>query len=247
MFDEAKKFYDRVFGNRDGKFDIHDLPNHAVLVVVVVADLVMLIAEWRVWSVGKMLTGSDMLALGFVAVSSVPFYLGQLAFRYNRANDWQQWLAVGMVFMGLGVSAYYGFADYLIASNTSVAIAQGLTVAIDINSLYVVAIVCTVALIIGGLLYGLLDDEFANTLKQSRIEARANTARQEIEIKRKLLEDLRRLRMEEDELKAQYPQDFDALQTQFYKSKKPANTPANAPRVFAADVEQPLDPTRGGK
>lgn len=224
MFDEAKKFYDRVFGNRDGKFDVNDLPNHAVLVVVAVADVVMLFAEWRVFSVGYSLTSSIALALGFVAVSSVPFYLGQLAFRYNRANGIQQAIGVGMVLMGLGVSAYYGFADYIIAANSTLTVSSGVTLAIDANSLYAVAVVCTVVLIVSGLGYGLVDDEFYTMLKQQRIMSRANNARREIDIKRGLLADLRKLREEEEALKSEYPADFDALQEQFVRA---ANKQAN--------------------
>lgn len=218
MFDEAKKFYDRVFGNRDGKFDLNDLPNSAVLIVVGVVDTVMLFAEYRVFSVGHLLTKSVMLALGFVAVSSIPFYLGQLAFRYNRANTGQQVISVLMVVMGLFVSAYYGFADYIISTNTLLTVTNGITFAVDANSLYAVAVVCTVALIVGGLIFALVDDDFANKLKQMRIQARANTARQEIEIKRVLLADLSKLREEENKLKQQYPDDFDALQSQFVKA-----------------------------
>jgi len=224
MFEDAKKFYDRVFGNRDGKFDIHDLPNHAVLVVVVIADIVMMVAEYRVWSVGKMLTNNSLLALGFVAVSSVPFYLGQLAFRYNRANNAQQTIAVGLVLMGLFVSAYYGFADLIVSTKTVIEVANGVLLPIDTNTMYMVAVVCTVALIVSGLLYGLLDDEFANTLKQTRIQARANNARREIEIKRQLLADLSRLREEENKLKTEYPQDFDSLQRQFERVANKTNS-----------------------
>lgn len=227
MFEEVKKFYDHVFGNNDGKFNFKDLPNSAVGIVVLVADIVMLIAEWRVYSVGKYLTGSTMLALGFVAVSSVPFYLGQLAYRYNRANEIQQAVSIGLVLMGLGVSAYYGFADYIIATKSELTLADGVTLAIDVNSLFYIAVICTVILIVSGLTFGLVDDDFANTLKQKRIEGRAATARKEIDIKKQLLVELRELREEESRLRSQYPEDFDALQAQFLRAANKQKNPTN--------------------
>jgi len=227
VLDGVKAFYDQVFGNNDGRFDVKDLPNYAVLVVAVVVDLVMLVAEYRVGSVGYKLTNSYMLALGFVAVSSIPFYLGQVAFLYNRANNWQKWFAGALVGMGLFVSAYYGFADYILQTNSAITLANGVSLPMDVNSLYLLAVSCTVILIVIGLLYVLVDDQIANTLKQNRLKGRANTARQEMAIKTQLLQDFKKLREEEDELRRRYPDDFDALQAKLTKTNKPNPTQGN--------------------
>lgn len=226
---DIKRFYDRVFGNNDGKLDAKDLPNHAVLIVGIVVDLVMLFAEYRVYSVGVTLTGNKMLALGFVMVSSLPFYLGQVAFMYNRANEWQQRISVGMVGMGLLVSAYYGFADYIFETNTVISIANGWNLSVDANTLYILAVSCTVALIVCGLLYVFIDDGFANTLKNNRIQGRAKIAREEIAIKRSLLADLTALRADEEALRSQYPEDYERLQVQF-EGKKVDPTGGNGKR-----------------
>lgn len=210
-----KEFYDNVFGNRDGKFTPADLPNYAVLIVGLIVDLLMLFAEYRVYSVGNALTNNTMLALGFVAVSSLPFYMGQLAFLYNRANSWQQGISVGMVIMGLLVSAYYGFADFIIQTNTTLVIANGVSLSVDVQTLYALAVIGTVCIILAGLLYVFFDDGIANTLKKNRIIGRAGIAREEITIKRKLLADLTALRHDEEALKTQYPQDYDRLQEEF--------------------------------
>jgi len=220
---EIKKFYDRVFGNNDGKLTAADLPNHAVLIVAGVVDLVMLFAEYRVYSVGLALTHSVMLALGFVAVSSLPFYLGQLAFLYNRANWMQQTIAVLMVSMGLLVSAYYGFSDYILQSKLAVQVVDGVSLELDVNSLYFLAVSCTVLLILGGLLYVFFDDGVANNLKKNRILGRASIARDEITIKRSLLADLTALRADEEALKSQYPEDYERLQMQFEDTKNPTS------------------------
>lgn len=223
MFDNVKLFYDRIFGNRDGKFTVADLPNHAVLIVGLVVDVVMLFAEYRVYQVGYRLTNNHMLAFGFVAVSSVPFLLGQLAFLYNRANTFQQVIAVLMVVMGLFVSAYYGMADYIFQTNTALDL-NGTVIPLNANTLYIVAVSCTAALIVGGLLYVLFDSDIANTIKKNRIQAKADIATQELEIKRDLLAKLKEVREREKELQTQYPQDFDRLQDEFSgKKSNPTN------------------------
>lgn len=219
MFDGVKSFYDRVFGNNDGVFDLRDLfyglPNHAVAIVVLIADIAMLVAELRVWEVGKSLTNSSLLALGFVMVSSVPFYLGQVAYRYNKANSWQQGIAIFLVALGLLSSAYYGFADYIFSTASSVVLSDGVKFSLNVESLYYIAILNTTLLIVSGLTYGLLDDEFAAELKSRRIEGRAKIAQKEIQLKRKLVEELKKLREEEDELRKMYPGDYEALQKRF--------------------------------
>jgi hypothetical protein len=216
-----KQWYDRVFGNNDGKFTIADLPNKAVLIVGIVVDVLFLFAEYRVWMVGHALTNNNMLALGFVVVSSLPFYLGQVAYLYNRANRGQQTLAVGMVLMGLGVSAYYGFADFLFAN--SIVVTNTLTVTLDTNSLFAVAVGGTVVLILAGLLYILIDDEIANTIKAKRIEGKARTAEHELELKSRLLAKLQQVRLQEDQLKREFPEDYEALQEQFVQAANKSN------------------------
>ena len=222
-----QKFYDKVFGNNDGKFTAKDLPNKAVLIVGLVVDLLYLLAEWRVYSVGLALTGSFLLALGFVAISSVPFYLGQLAFMYNQANKPQQWISVLMVLMGLFVSAYYGFADYILQTNTQIQLANGVLFNVDVNTLYILAVSGTVALIVGGLLFVFVDDTFANNLTKNRIQAKARLAREEIAIRRDLLLDLTSLRADEEALRRQYPDDYDILIGQFAGKENPTSGNGN--------------------
>lgn len=223
-----KQWYDRVFGNNDGKFTMADLPNKAVLIVGLVVDVLFLFAEYRVWMVGHALTNNTLLALGFVAVSSLPFYLGQIAFLYNRANEKQQGIAIVMVLMGLGVSAYYGFSDFLLAN--SIAVTNSLTVTLDTNSLFAVAVGGTVILILLGLFYILIDDDIANGIKAKRIEGKAKIAEHELELKSSLLAKLKAVRLQEDELKSQFPEDYEALQAQFLaaaNSKNPTSGNGN--------------------
>lgn len=219
----VKQWYDRVFGNNDGKFDLKDLPNSSVLIVGIVVDIVMLAAEYRVWSVGYKLTNNWLLAIGFVLVSSLPFFLGQLAYRYNRANGIQQTISILLVTMGLLVSAYYGFADYILSTNTTLDFGAGVSIPLDVSTLYAVAVAGTVSLIVSGLLYIFLDDEFANTLRMRRIQGKADIANKEIEIKRGLLANLKKMREEESDLAREYPEDYNALQAQFEALANKAN------------------------
>jgi hypothetical protein len=227
------KWMDKVFGNNDGKLDWKDAPNSAPAIVMIVVDVLMLFAEYRVFSAGYELTQDTVLAIGFVAVSSVPFYMGQLAWLYNRANWQQQLLAILMIVMGLCVSAYFGFTDYLISTVSTV----GLSVNYDPASLYEVAVLATVAIIVGGLLYAFFDDAIANNIKGSRMQARANVVAQEMDIKRMLLAKYKEIKEQEDVLRGKYGnEEVDVLSQQF-KGKRVANEPATVP-VLAVDVKQ---------
>lgn len=216
-----KQFYDKVFGNNDGKFTMADLPNKSVLIVGVVVDLVVLFAEYRVYMVGYALTGSVMLALGFVLVSSLPFYLGQLAWLYNRANNWQQGIAISMVVMGIGVSAYYGFADFLLAN--TIAVTNAVSISMNTNTLFGVAIVGTALLIIGGLFYVVMDDDIANRVKANRIEGKVKTAKHEVQMKRELLAEMKALAQDEEQLRAVFGDHYDELTKQFISAAGKAN------------------------
>ena len=224
--DDLQKFYDRVFGNNDGKFNVKDLPNKAVLVVAIVVDLVALIAEARVYQVGLTLTNSPILAFGFVAVSFVPFLLGQIAFLYNRANTYQQIISALMVILGLFASAYYGFADYILQTNSVLTVAGGVILPIDINTLYFLAVFATVLLILGGLLFVFFDDEIATNRRKNKVQAKSKAALDDIKAKREVLAELKRLKDEETELRKQYGDDYDEVQRQFaglVKTRNPTN------------------------
>jgi MFS family permease len=193
---------DRVFGNRDGKLDWSDLPGGAPAIVAGVIDVIMLVAEIRVYDVGHRLTNSVPLALGFVAVSSVPFYLGQVAYLYNQINRRQMAISIGMIAMGLFVSAYFGFSDYLLG--TTFALAQGLSFSVNAQSLYMVAVGATVLLILSGLAYALADDTIYQRIKETRLRSRAQIAANEMEIMEGLLADASTLLELEGALRSKY-------------------------------------------
>lgn len=247
--DKLKSFYDRVFGNADGKFDIKDLPNGAPAIVVAVIDIVMLVAEYRVFEVGNTLTGKWILGLGFVAISSVPYYLGQVAWLYNKANAWQKITAIAMVVMGLVVSGYFGFADLMIG--TQLQLGNFITDKIDINALYLVAVIATVALIVSGLFYGLVDDTISQNLKANRLRGRFMVFSNELNIKSEMLDLAVAHRKRENALKDQYGDEYDEMDKVFHPKRKKSEerpsfvkellprTSVDLPASFHKQFEQP--------
>ena len=98
--------------NKDGKVSLKEffatlVPNYAVAIAFIVVDLLMVVAEYRVWDVGMKITGDPYKALGFVLVSGLPFYLAQILWLYPRANGWQQTIAVAMAVSALATSAQF--------------------------------------------------------------------------------------------------------------------------------------------
>lgn len=101
--------------NKDGQITFKDFlglfPNQAVAIAVLFVDLVVLVAEYRVWDVGMKISGDPFKAIGFVLISAVPFYLGQLFWLYPHAGLIQKIIALGFVVGGLYTSAQFGLAD----------------------------------------------------------------------------------------------------------------------------------------
>jgi hypothetical protein len=102
--------------NNHGKVTLKEffatlIPNYAVAIAFIVVDLLMAVAEYRVWDVGMAITNDPYKALGFVLVSALPFYLAQVLWLYPRANGWQQAIAVAMAVAALVTSAQFGLAD----------------------------------------------------------------------------------------------------------------------------------------
>lgn len=102
--------------NRDGQLDFRDFlglfPNNAIAIAVLFVDLIVLVAEYRVFDFGFTITGGDYYkALGFVLISALPFYLGQVFWLYPRAVNIQKVIAIGFIVGGLYASYVFGLAD----------------------------------------------------------------------------------------------------------------------------------------
>lgn len=86
----------------------------APLAIAIFVEALVAVAEVRVWDLGMEITGDPWKAIGFVLISAFPFYLGQLAWLYPRANNWQKAVGLGTIAGGLFTSAIFGRADLLI-------------------------------------------------------------------------------------------------------------------------------------
>ena len=155
--------------NKDGVITFKDFvglfPNNAIAIAVIFVDLVVLVAEYRVFDVGMKITNGDIFkTLGFVLVSAVPFYLGQLFWLYPRAGGIQKTIAVGMVCGGLYTSAVFGLAD--------------LTAEYNIVSLVGMVIRLTVVYIVAVLGYILVDDGIKAHRAKSQAKAAAELERE---------------------------------------------------------------------
>jgi hypothetical protein len=155
--------------NKDGVITFKDFlglfPNNAIAIAVIFVDLVVLVAEYRVFDVGMKITNNDWLkAIGFVLVSAVPFYIGQIFWLYPRAGGMQKTIAVGMVIGGLYTSAVFGLAD--LSLNYDVAVLVGLVVRL------------TVAYIVAVLWYILVDEGISAHRAKAQARAAAELERE---------------------------------------------------------------------
>lgn len=137
------KYVKGVFDkNRDGRITlsevIESLPNNGITIAIVVVDIIMVLAEYLVWDVAMKITDGDIIkSLGFVAISALPFYIGQLLWLYPHANGWQKWISGGAVALSLYTSWLFGTADLSLDYDIS---ALG-SYAADLRAVYVVALI----------------------------------------------------------------------------------------------------------
>jgi hypothetical protein len=181
--------------NKDGKVTFKEffatlLPNYAVAIAFIVVDLLMLVAEYRVWDVGMAITGDRLKALGFVLVSAVPFYLAQILWLYPRANGWQQAIAVAMGIAALVTSAQFGLAD--------------LSQIYDVDRIVTRVIWLSGAYIVALLIYIVIDKNIR--LMRAKVKAReqANFQGELNKSMRSILADLREGLKEEAELRREF-------------------------------------------
>src|SRR5271157_4278837 len=159
IISKTNEFLKDVFDlNDDGHITFKEvmigLAHHAPAILLFFVDLIVIVAEYRVYDAGIQMTHNAIKAFGFVLVSALPFYLGQLSWMYPRANFWQKTIAVLFVIGGLIGSAIFGRADLLL----------GLTITGSdqaVNPVFVsdLVIVLTASYIVLGLFYLLLDPE----------------------------------------------------------------------------------------
>ena len=185
--------------NKDGRVTFKEflttlVPMQAVGLALIVVDILALLGEYRVWSVGMHITNNDPYAsAGFVAVSLVPFYLSQVLWLYPHATGWQQFIAVVMLLTSLVTSANFGLAD--------------LSHIYNVQAISKTVVWLWLAYIVMLLLYVLADRKFK--LLRMKVQARANASfRGDMnETANSLLESLEKSLAREQELRAKYGDD----------------------------------------
>ena len=227
--------------NKDGKITVKDFidlfPNYAVAIAVIFVDIVVGVAEYRVWDVGYKMTGDPFKAVGFVLVSAIPFYLGQIFWLYPTANTIQKAISVGMVGPSLYTSWVFGTADLSLSYDTT----KIISLVTDLTAAYIIA----------ALAYILFDD----TIKAHRLKKQAQgAAAQEREYQRITREILREL-AETQKLQRETEKEFgDAglvqAQVDRLRGSKPKQTQQTTMRSFAATVQteqtEDKNPSTGG-
>lgn len=215
--------------NKDGVISVKDFvalfPNFAIMIAVLFVDAAVAVAEYRVWDVGYEITDDPYKAVGFVLVSAVPFYLGQIFWLYPRATFWQKSIAVLMVAASLYTSWTFGTAD--------------LTLSYDIEELIGMVVNLTAIYIVAGLVYVLIDPGIkAHRLK---VQARA-AAEQEKEfqqITRDVLGELRITMQTQKQTEQEFGADAVIAQLDRLRGKKAVAQPALPAQAFASTVKTP--------
>lgn len=187
--------------NKDGAVSFKEFlglfPNNSVAIAFLVVDLLVAVAEYRVWDVGLQITGGDpWKAIGFVLVSALPFYLAQILWLYPRAIFVQLAIAVMMGASALYTSAQFGLAD--------------LSRSYDVNAIIQMVVILTAVYIVALLVYVVIDPGVKAKRMKAKAKAQAEYQKEVNAITRSVLSDLRASLEEEQALK----RDFDPVAVQ---------------------------------
>jgi len=219
--------------NGDGRITFGDFvglfPNYAVAIAIIFIDVVVLAAEYRVWDVGYQMTSDPFKAVGFVLVSAVPFYLGQIFWLYPTANTTQKAISVVMVAASLYTSWVFGTAD--------------LSRSYDVSAIVTMVTNLTAGYIVTTLAYVLFDDGIKANRMKKQAQGAAARERDYQKITREVLRELAETQRLQRETEKEFG-DSGLVQTQLDRlrgTKQKATPPAyQAPMVtYASEVEGP--------
>ena len=225
--------------NGDGRITFGDFvglfPNYAVAIAIIFIDVVVLAAEYRVWDVGYQMTNDPFKAVGFVLVSAVPFYLGQIFWLYPTANTTQKVISVVMVAASLYTSWVFGTAD--------------LSRSYDVSAIVTMVTNLTAGYIVTTLAYVLFDDGIKANRMKKQAQGAAARERDYQKITREVLRELAETQRLQRETEKEFG-DSGLVQTQLDRlrgTKQKAIPPAyQAPMVtYASEVEAPKNSEAG--
>ena len=203
----------------------NDEDTNVIKAFIVSIDAVVLLGEYRVWMFGKSLTDNALMAVGFVAISAFPFLLAQLGYMYKYATRRQQQIAAALGLLGLGMSAYFGYSEFIF----------GYSGAVDDVAAFNAVALGTIALILLLIAYVLSDSQMQATIEFNKQEAAMSREYKKSELMRKHLEKMNEIRVLEEGMAAEFGGDAVAR----YKAAKQEKTPpVKQSLALAADAEK---------
>jgi hypothetical protein len=211
-FNRFGRYMQRVLDvDRDGVLSVKDFfslfPSQAVGIAVVVLDLLVAVAEYRVWDVGMRITGGDYFkAAGFVAVSALPFYLGQVLYLYPRASGWQQLIAGGMVLASLWTSAEFGLAD--------------LSLTYNVDRIVRMVVWLTFGYVVGLIVYIATDRGIQANRLLTKAQAKAELEKQRLGIVRGVLTEYHSTMQVENQMRTEFPDEAVDAQLDAVRGKR---------------------------
>jgi len=226
--------------NKDGRVSFKDFldlfPNNSVAIAILFVDLVVGAAEYRVWDIGYKMTSDPLKAIGFVLVSAIPFYLGQLLWLNPVANTFQKAIAVCMVGASLYTSWVFGTAD--LSMNYNVAVISRMVT--NLTAIYIVV----------GLGYALSDDGIKAHRMKKQAQGAARQEKEYQQITREVLRELAETQRLQKETEREFG-DSAMVQAQLarLRGEKPNKTaPEYKPQMVAYNSEvQDLPKSEGAK
>lgn len=241
LFETLGDYMRDVFdSDGDGIVSIKELfsvfPNMAIPIAIIFVDILVLAAEYRVWDFGYHVTGNEILAVGFVLVSAVPFLLGQVFWLYPRAVLVQKIIAIAFIGTSLVTSALFGLAD--------------LTKDYDLNAIYSMLVQLTVGYIVATLIYIVVDPTIKANRQKKIAADKAKFEREKLTIARSVLDSLRETLNAGKELENEFGASEVAqalAQVSGRKKQKQDNRQPKPVQSFASETDAPpKNPTPGG-
>lgn len=226
--------------DRDGIVSVKEIftvfPNAAVAIAVIFVDVLVALAEYRVWDFGVHVTGDPWKALGFVAISSIPFYLGQIFWLYPLGNIFQKLIALLFIGASLYTSWVFGTAD--------------LTLSYDIKEIARYLQDLTVGYIVFTLFYIVIDPTIKAARMKTQAQKKAQWQGDLNKIAQSVLQSLRGALEEQRNIEAEFGADEVGKMMDALRGKKVQANEAARP-IMASDTKAipELDPTtrRNGK
>lgn len=199
FLDKLSDYMSDVFdANGDGKIDykevLHRISHFAPALAMIVVDLLVLVAEFRVWDMGMTMTKNEYKAVGFVLVSALPFYLGQVLWIYPRGSGIQKTIAVAVMIGGLFSSAMFGRADLFLGYDLNFDATYLLSAVVNLTIAYIVVLI----------VYVVIDPGIKAWRMKIKAKASAQQQADFLQITRGIMEEMRKTQLAQKELEKEF-------------------------------------------